>query len=250
MMHVRFVVAVATVAAVMSSNASIAQAQDPFSSFFNTLIGRPESPSQPPGHDAATKISRPLSSHVRFSRRVKSSRRVSLRAATYDRPGAVYCVRTCDGRYFPISADSKQSRAMTCNSFCPASETKAFSGSSIETAIDESGKPYSSLANAFKYREQLVEGCTCNGKDSGGLASISIDDDKTIRKGDIVAGANGLVIAHRTADRKRGGVATYTPAPRSIREKFERSHAMMRNQTKIEITPLGSDIGTHEAPGR
>src|SRR4051794_24757448 len=40
--------------------------------------------------------------------------------------GQAYCVRTCDGRYFPVSGSDGQSRAATCSSFCPASETKVF----------------------------------------------------------------------------------------------------------------------------
>jgi hypothetical protein len=210
----RFVVAAAAVAAVMGSDAPTAHARDFFSSFFNTLIGRPEPPSQPAlGYND-----------------MQFPSQGSPRASTgYGGRGTAYCVRTCDGRYFPISASNEQSRTATCSSLCPASETKVFYGSSIDYATSDGGKTYSSLANAFKYREQLVQGCTCNGKDSVGLASISIDEDKTIRKGDIVSGENGLIVASQTADKKRGGVANYTSAPRSIREKFERSHAMARD---------------------
>src|SRR5437868_3250524 len=82
-----------------------------------------------------------------------------------------------------------------------------------EQATNDGGKSYSALPNAFKYREQLVNGCTCNGKDPVGLASISIDDDKTLRKGDIVAGENGLIVANRAGDKKRGTVADFSPAP-------------------------------------
>ena len=85
-----------------------------------------------------------------------------------------YCVRTCDGRYFPISSTGNQSRAASCNSFCPASETKVVYGSNIEAAVSEDGKPYSELPNAFRYRDELVAGCTCNGKDTVGLAEVKI----------------------------------------------------------------------------
>src|SRR6202022_4758604 len=33
--------------------------------------------------------------------------------------GQAYCVRTCDGRYFPTSASDNQSRTASCNVFCP-----------------------------------------------------------------------------------------------------------------------------------
>jgi hypothetical protein len=132
-----------------------------------------------------------------------------------------FCVRSCDGRYFPITASDGQSRAASCNSFCPASETKVVYGSSIDSATTEKGKPYSELPNAFRYRTELVAGCTCNGKDQLGLAAVKIEDDPTLRKGDIVAGANGLVVASRAADR-RGASLNFSPASASVRAKYQR----------------------------
>jgi hypothetical protein len=134
---------------------------------------------------------------------------------------SAYCVRTCDGRYFPVLANGEQGRAASCSSLCPASETKVYYGSTIDNATTTGGKSYSALPNAFKYREQLVAGCTCNGKDSVGLASIAIAQDKTLRKGDIVAGEGGLVVANRTASKHRT-VANFSPVPERIRAKFAR----------------------------
>ena len=202
----------AVAATVVSSTTPGAQARDFFSSFFGGLTG-PSAPQQPsfnPGDPFSP--AKPAAPSPAVSR------------------STAYCVRTCDGRYFPISATSEQSRAAACSSLCPASETKVYYGSSIDGARSDNGKPYSSLPNAFKYREQLVNGCTCNGKDPVGLASIDVKDDKTLRSGDIVAGAGGLIVASRGGDRKR--TANFTPAPDSIRAKFERSHAMMYAPTR------------------
>ncbi len=135
--------------------------------------------------------------------------------------GQAYCVRTCDGRYFPITAGDGQTRAASCNSFCPASETKVVYGTSIDSATTEKGKPYSELPNAFRYRNELVAGCTCNGKDQLGLAPVKIEDDPTLRKGDIVAGANGLVVAARASDR-RGASLNFSPASAQLRAKYQR----------------------------
>lgn len=132
-----------------------------------------------------------------------------------------YCVRTCDGRYFPITAGDGQSRAASCNSFCPASETKVVYGGSIDHAATENGKSYSELPNAFRYRNELVAGCTCNGKDQLGLAPIRIEDDPTLRKGDIIASAGGLMVAGRSAD-KRGASLNMSPASASVRAKYQR----------------------------
>lgn len=129
--------------------------------------------------------------------------------------GTAYCVRTCDGRYFPLPASGGQSRAATCKSFCPASDTKVFTGSTIDSASSESGKSYSSLPNAFRYRTELVSGCTCNGKDSGGLAHIKAENDPTLRKGDLVAGTGGVLVASRVASpggQRRDGTASHGAA--------------------------------------
>jgi len=114
--------------------------------------------------------------------------------------GQAYCVRTCDGRYFPISGPDNQSKAASCSNFCPASETRLVYGSDIDNAATETGTPYSELPNAFRFRNEIVAGCSCNGKDQVGLAPVSIDKDPTLRKGDIVAGANGQVVANGSGD--------------------------------------------------
>jgi Protein of unknown function (DUF2865) len=134
--------------------------------------------------------------------------------------GQAFCVRTCDGRYFPISASDNQSRAASCNSFCPASETRVVYGSNIDNAATETGKPYSELPNAFRYRNELVAGCTCNGKDQIGLAPVKIENDPTLRKGDIVAGVGGLMVAGRSAD-KRGAALNFSPVSDQIRSRYQ-----------------------------
>ena len=49
--------------------------------------------------------------------------------------GIAYCVRLCDGRYFPIQRHAGASPAELCHSFCPAAKTTVFSGSKIDTAV-------------------------------------------------------------------------------------------------------------------
>jgi Protein of unknown function (DUF2865) len=135
--------------------------------------------------------------------------------------GQAFCVRSCDGRYFPVPGTDKETKAATCNSFCPASKTELVYGSNIDNAATGSGKPYSELPNAFRYRNEIVDGCTCNGKDQIGLAPVRIEDDPTLRKGDLVAGANGLMVAGRGADR-RGASLNFSPAPKSVLAHYQR----------------------------
>ena len=214
---VRVLLSAAAVAAAIGGSVPSASARDFFSSFFGALSGRSEQGALSYGSEG--------DQQPPTARYPSAPAQPAVQSYGGGRTSA-YCVRTCDGRYFPVAANNEQSRTETCNSLCPASETKVFYGSSIDHATTDSGKSYSSLPNAFKYREQLVQGCTCNGKDSVGLASISIDDDKTIRKGDIVAGENGLIVANRAADRRSRSVVNYSPAPQQIRAKFERSQAI------------------------
>jgi hypothetical protein len=141
--------------------------------------------------------------------------------------GAAFCVRTCDGRYFPLAGTDRESRAASCNSFCPASNTEIVYGGNIDIAATENGKPYSELPNAFRYRNEIVAGCTCNGKDQFGLARVSIENDPTIRRGDLVAGADGLMVASSSAD-KRHAQLNFSLVPKSALARYGRVPVVAR----------------------
>jgi hypothetical protein len=140
--------------------------------------------------------------------------------------GQAWCVRTCDGRYFPIAGNDAQSKVEACSGFCPASQTNVVYGSDIDHAATSAGKPYSALPNAFKYRNEMVAGCTCNGKDSAGLAPVSIDKDPTLRKGDIVAGADGLMMAKPASGRH--AELNFTPVPPSVQARLQGAPVVAR----------------------
>lgn len=116
-----------------------------------------------------------------------------------------YCVRTCDGRYFPVAGRGDESHANVCSNFCPAAEIKIYSGSSIDDAQTAEGKPYSKSATAFRYRNEIVPDCSCNGGSTFGLSYMRVEDDPTIRSGDIVAKPEGLMIA-ASSNRRRSGI--------------------------------------------
>jgi hypothetical protein len=107
-------------------------------------------------------------------------------------PAVSYCVRLCDGRFFPIQR-SAATPVEICNSFCPAARTKVFSGSTIEHAVAHDGSRYTDLGSAFAFRTKVVPGCTCNGKDAFGLVNMKAADDPTLRQGDVVATNDGFV---------------------------------------------------------
>ena len=183
------------------ASAPAAQAEDFFSALFGVFGG---------GRSHAPSIVMPFANEGNPAPQTDARPRVAYGG------GQAYCVRTCDGRYFPLAASDRESRAASCNSFCPASKTEVVYGGNIDNAATETGKPYSELPNAFRYRNELVAGCTCNGKDPVGLAAVKIEDDPTLRKGDIVAGANGLMVAGHGAD-KRGAALNFSPASAQVR---------------------------------
>jgi hypothetical protein len=178
-----------------------ARAEDFFSALFGAFGARPPSPPQ---------IRMPFDDAPRYEPRARAS---------YG-GGQAFCVRGCDGRYFPAQGTDSESKAQSCKSFCPAAETSLVYGSDIDNATTTGGETYSELPNAYRYRNELVGGCSCNGKDSTGLAPVKAENDPTLRKGDIVAGADGLVVASRNANDRRGVAMNFSPLPDSVRAKF------------------------------
>jgi Protein of unknown function (DUF2865) len=188
-----------------------AQAQDFFSSLFGGFNSEPRRPAPQPY------VRLPFADESAPVRRSSPRNEVSNGGGG----GQAWCVRTCDGRYFPLAPTDDQSGAVICNNFCPASKTEIVYGGSIDDAATDKGKSYSELPNAFRYRTELVDGCTCNGKDHFGLAKVSIENDPTLRKGDIVANADGLMVANR-GNGKRAEL-NFSPAPESLRAKYQRA---------------------------
>jgi Protein of unknown function (DUF2865) len=106
--------------------------------------------------------------------------------------GPAFCVRSCDGRYFPL-ARGNATPVQMCQAFCPASSTKVFFGSTIDGASSATGERYAESENAFGFRKALRADCTCNGRDPAGLAPVDLTLDSSLRAGDVIATTSGLV---------------------------------------------------------
>src|SRR5262245_10564925 len=108
---------VAATIAVISGTSGLAQAQGLFDFLFKPPPANPNVRSYAPANPFGTPQS-PATGAPRLSG-----------TGRY----ASYCVRLCDGRYFPIQKTGADAGEL-CNSLCPASKTKIFSGSEITSA--------------------------------------------------------------------------------------------------------------------
>lgn len=79
------------------------------------------------------------------------------------------CVRLCDGYYFPVSFSTLPSHfeqdAAQCQSKCAAPAALYYyqnPGATVDQSVAVgSNEPYTSLKTAFRYRKELVQGCSC-----------------------------------------------------------------------------------------
>lgn len=165
-------------------------------------------------------------------------------------PGSGFCVRSCDGHYFPVRAQPGFTAAQACRAFCPASETRIYSGGNIDTATAGDGSRYADLPNAYVYRQQVVAGCSCNGRDAFGLAQIDPAADPTLKPGDVVATKTGLMAVSNGKSQS----AQLTPV--QDYRGFSPSHRQQLSAVKImpsnpgATSPTVSSIMRASATGR
>jgi hypothetical protein len=118
-------------------------------------------------------------------------------APGWSSPGGTYrtvCVRTCDGFYFPISFATNSSQfaedEKACQRSCPAAEVMLFSyrnpGEDVSQAVSIGGQLYSTLPNAFRYRQAFDSSCSCKRPGETWAQALKNVDDTTVERGDIV----------------------------------------------------------------
>ncbi|MGA8077738.1 MAG: DUF2865 domain-containing protein [Xanthobacteraceae bacterium] len=105
------------------------------------------------------------------------------------------CVRSCDGYYFPISYSTLPTHfaedEKVCQRECPAADVTLYSyrnpGESMDQAVSTNGQLYTALPTAYRYRTQLVSGCSCRKPgESWEDALKNADDSSTLESGDII----------------------------------------------------------------
>ena len=156
--------------------------------------------------------------------------------------GPAFCVRSCDGRYFPLMRGNVNPVQM-CQAFCPASPTKVFFGSNIDAASSGAGERYADSENAFAYRKALRADCTCNGRDPAGLAPVDLTLDTSLHPGDVIATANGLV-AYSGVKVGSGQTAEFTPVA-----AYPGLTAEVRARLgEMKVAPVSADMVADETP--
>lgn len=115
-----------------------------------------------------------------------------------------YCVRSCDGYFFPIGTPESgdlSAHESACSRACPGAETSVFvaaSGSAgIDDAVNRRGQRYQATQTAFNHRTQVDSACTCTGA-PGRARNYSILNDFTLRPGDLVMSREGLKVFRDT----------------------------------------------------
>jgi hypothetical protein len=122
-------------------------------------------------------------------------------AASTGGTSGYYCVRLCDGFYFPLSRAGGFSEAKTlCAGLCPATATEPYSGrnDAIGEARAQNGKTYAALANAFVYRKALKPECGCR---SAEAKPMTVANDPTLRSGDLVVTEQGVRVFQGSSSR-------------------------------------------------
>jgi hypothetical protein len=221
----------AIVAATTMLSPGTASSQGLFDFLFGNLERAP--PDTPPGADEPRRIPpRP------------PDRRPSERPAAGTGPRMAYCVRLCDGRFFPIEAYRNASAAVQCKSFCPATATKLFSGRGIEHAVARDGRRYADLPNSFVHRQRIVPGCTCNGRSAFGVARVPVAEDRTLQPTDIVATDSGLSVYRGRNSQQQ---AVFTPIELAkISERLRNQLAGVKVRAPLSTVEAGFAEGSQD----
>jgi len=156
--------------------------------------------------------------------------------------GPSFCVRTCDGKYFPLTR-AAASPVQMCQSFCPASATKVYFGSNIDSAATVSGERYADSENAYAYRKALRADCTCNGRDPAGLAPVDLTLDSSLRPGDVIATTDGLV-AYSGVRVGNDQSAEFTP----IASYPGLTPEVRAHLGEMKVAPVTANVATDDMP--
>ncbi|EFO29563.1 conserved hypothetical protein [Roseibium sp. TrichSKD4] len=248
------------------------EAQDPkYQTLPNGLVVATRGNPVTPAPDISSNQLKPQKARLRLSiddDRPRSSASVAS-GPTY----RTMCVRTCDGFYFPISFSTKEKffaeDAMRCAEMCPAVKTELFShpnpGGLPKDMISMAGEAYIEMANAYRFRKEVVEGCSCRRGDqsvaNGKLTNISLSGNPLSNpyagsQGQTKSGPFGgynpfaitpMALEHipqrldpATREDMLGGFNSAARLPQVIKPKVARENGQLGTTGKRSLPVLGS----------
>ena len=90
--------------------------------------------------------------------------------------GVAYCVRTCDGRYFPVSGTRQDERRRRCAGRSVRGADPDFLRWRRYRTAGRTERPalHRPAGNAFVYRERWLDGLKCNSKSPIGLVRFGM----------------------------------------------------------------------------
>ncbi|MGU9981334.1 DUF2865 domain-containing protein [Phreatobacter sp. HK31-P] len=162
-----------------------------------------------------------------------------------------FCVRTCDGYFFPAgpstSGAARVAQQSSCSAMCPGAEVAVYSvgnRGSIEDAVNARGQTYAALRTAFRFRQGLERTCSCQGLATAGLARLPITHDVTLRAGDVVVTETGVQVfrgAPRFPYRSQDFVAAraYGRLPADVRRRVDEIQAGIQARDDGTAAPVG-----------
>jgi hypothetical protein len=146
-----------------------------------------------------------------------------------------FCVRTCDGYYFPLIKMSRATRQQSCDFACPSAPMEIYDGSTIEQARNSRGQRYSALPVAFAFRERATQKCMCNDPEtSQGYFEKLARTDPTLKSGDIVVEDTGAFVYSGTS------LVPLSNASFMSSQARDRLRALLRRSAPVKPSLSGS----------
>jgi hypothetical protein len=104
--------------------------------------------------------------------------------------GRLVCVRACDGFFFPLHnlpANGRAGADEMCKALCPGAEAAAYrmprdADAELTQAVSLRGKPYTRLANAFKFQKGFDSSCSCKKEGQSWVEALA-KAEKMIERG-------------------------------------------------------------------
>jgi hypothetical protein len=180
--------------------------------------------------------------------------------ATHTKPNMSYrtfCVRECDGFYYPLHESSAPASFLAdeaqCQSSCSSPAKLFYSSLASDDAaemVSLTGERYGDLTNAFRYRSEYVSGCACKPKPWTAEAKIMFDRRATIATRTpnerIVAAGAGEVAKLLTAPEPK--VAVHVTNGRSRYSQVASERPLFRSLFRPFRLAFGAQAANEAAP--